>query len=48
MTFPAYEGAKITNLKGHRREMYSDEDRSDSCDESILKNLDEIIKALKG
>ena len=51
VTFPANEGAKITHVKRNTQHPSDDEYESYASesqdDESIMKNLNEIIKALK-
>ena len=56
VTFPAYEGAKITNIKNncYGEEICEFDDseekanrRHDKNDEAFIKNLDDIINALK-
>lgn len=47
VTFPAYEGAKVTNIK---KQQYSDGDSNniyEEDEESVIKNLDAIIQALR-
>jgi HK97 family phage prohead protease len=50
VTFPAYEGAKITDVKKFSKH-FSDEDCAEfddyQNDDEIMRNLDEMIKVLK-